>query len=166
MRLEKCTRTQIVYLSARNAPQDEGYPAGVNAMFYKLFDMPDMQRYDYIFWFLKSCAFNPLLTLWRFEPDVTPVQPLWLDSLYNTVLNNPHLMMMGSGYKPTEAWIANSIFEECPYQKNSSICVELKNIWSWIRHINGNALYALNPEMTTLIWQARTFTDIPIKIKG
>jgi len=53
-RLRRCINPKAIFIYANNQENEEGYPAGVNAMFYKLFFNAEIQQFDYIFWYAFS----------------------------------------------------------------------------------------------------------------
>lgn len=91
---------------------EEGFPKGVNNMFYKALYPPDSGfavKYDDIFWM---------------EHDVTPVQKYWIDALQREV-QEPY-MIKGSVY------VGDAKHEEVTLEASKML---------WLVHINGNALY-------------------------
>ena len=113
-------RTQMMYacLSAK----EEGFPHGVNNMFYKALYRDDAnptqdlsKDYDNIFWM---------------EHDVTPLRSYWLDALQRHANMHEPYMVKGSVY------VGDAKDKE----------VSVKSGMLWLNHINGNALYNLKSE--------------------
>lgn len=99
-------------ISAYLGGVDDRYPVGPSRMFFKLMlETPLVQErgYSYLFWM---------------EPDCFPVQPGWLDRLYQRATSSGAFWMMGS--------LRRGAFEE------------LKQYEHIKAHINGNALYRLD----------------------
>lgn len=104
--------------------EEDGYPEGINHMFFKLFLDPRLtgifKSYTHMFWA---------------EWDVSPLRPHWLDKLREEA-------------EPDDFWMKGS-----PYKGESLDAQALiPGNWDWIGHINGNALYKLHdPDFMTLM---------------
>ena len=96
-------------------PEEDGYPEGPSNMFFKLM----------------TTLAVPLLShathLYWMEWDVKPVRPMWLDVLYYATMGEPF-------------WIKGGRYRGRAFDN----AVRDPSSWSWIGHINGNALYKLH----------------------
>lgn len=106
----------IQTLYAELTPEQDGYPEGVNHMFFKLFLderlSPSLRAYSHMFWA---------------EWDVSPLRAHWLDKLREEAMADD-FWMKGSPYK------GESLDKQALLPDN----------WNWIGHINGNSLYKLH----------------------
>ena len=119
---------RVEFKSARLTDDDDAYPFGPSNQWYDLFLSPErpLAPYDYAFW----C-----------EHDVMPVQPGWVDSLLREVT-----------FPSVEFFVRGSLHRG---RKLDDI-VLYPDAASWVKHINGNALYKANdPEFTAMISQTR-----------
>jgi len=97
---------------------------------------------------------------------VQPIKDFWLDRLHILIEKQPHLLMMGSNFKGAP-WLEPMITcSDVGSSKAKEIECQVKvanlDIWSWLHHINGNALYGNNKEMRNLVTQARLLSKYPI----
>ena len=96
-------------------PAQDGYPAGPSNMFFMLM----LQL---------AAALLPAFThMFWMEWDVRPVRPFWLDRL-QAATHGEAFWMKGSRYR-------GRAFDEV---------VKTASAWSWVGHLNGNALYRLH----------------------
>jgi hypothetical protein len=119
---------RVEFKSARLTDDDDAYPFGPSNQWYDLFLSPErpLALYDYAFW----C-----------EHDVMPVQPGWVDSLLREVT-----------FPSVDFFVRGSLHRG---RKLDDI-VLYPDAASWVKHINGNALYKVNdPEFTAMISQTR-----------
>ena len=107
--------SKISLMSASLLPEENDYPAGPNNMFFKTFLDPHLQQ-------LLGSATH----MFWMEHDVTPLRTGWVDALLRQTSKRPF-------------WIAGSPYRGDGLDSTSSD----RKHWSWVGHINGNALYDL-----------------------
>ena len=108
--------TSVETLYCGLSEQEEGYPAGPSNMFFRLMLS------------IAPTHLRAFTHMYWMEWDVKPVRAYWMDALYDAT-NGEAFWMRGARYL---GWAFDALVQRDPTS------------WSWVGHINGNALYALH----------------------
>jgi hypothetical protein len=107
---------QVHTLFANLTPEEDIYPAGPSAMFFRIFNDLNIKK-----------MLRPYRVMYWMELDTFPVKPLWIDKLYAESLIG-------------DFWMKGSIYFGPAFDES----VKAAANWDWVGHINGNALYRLH----------------------
>lgn len=115
--LHECfARVDVTF--ANLTAEEDGYPAGINFMFFRMVTgathANQLKHFNALYWM---------------EPDVQPIKPYWLDVLVSESQTDDDFWIKGSVY-------LGGVFDRAVGQD-----------WTWIGHINGNAMYRLHQPM-------------------
>jgi hypothetical protein len=98
--------------------EEDDYPVGINLMFFRM-----------VTGTTHTHQLKPFNALYWMEPDVQPIKPHWVNALVRESMAGDDFWVKGSLY-------LGDVFDRA-----------VGRDWTWVGHINGNAMYRLHQPM-------------------